>query len=182
MSSTLRSPRGRRGAVSTLVALLAVLILAFVAVEAIWLAVHKKTWLFTARSLTDYLHRTLLDSTTVLVVAIVVAVVGLLLIVAALVPPRRRVVELADGSDQIATDLDKSSLRRTLADAAVRVDGISRARVKTRRRRVKVKVITELRHDDGLADRVEAAVTQRLTELAPRRPLSVRVHLDRKDS
>ena len=177
-----RPPRGRRGTAATLVALVAVLLCAAAAVEALRLATGATTWGYRSAQLSDRLARTTLDSTAVLVTAIVLAALGLLVLLAGVVPPRRRLVELGGDDATVATGLTRRSLRRTLRAAAEDVDGIVRAPVKVGRRRVVVRATTALRHADGLADRVQAAVQGRLDDLAPTRARRLRVRLDRKES
>ncbi|MHA3705099.1 DUF6286 domain-containing protein [Jatrophihabitans sp. YIM 134969] len=179
---SVRPPRGRRGTAATIAALLGLLVCAAGAVEALYLATTDATWGFTSSSLSDFLGRTTLGSTAVLVTAIVLAVLGVLALLAGVLPPHRRLIEL-DGDDAtVATGLTRRSLRRTLRAAAESVDGIGDAPVTVGRRRVVVKASTALRHTDGLTDRVDTAVRNRLDDLRPRRARRVKVRLDRKES
>jgi hypothetical protein len=114
--------------------------------------------------------------------ATVLAVLGVLLLLVGLVPPRRRLVELGGDDPTVATGVTRRSLRRTLRAAAEDVDGIVRAPVTVGRRRVVVRAATSLRHTDGLAGRVQAAVQGRLDDLAPTRTRRLRVRLERKES
>jgi hypothetical protein len=181
---SVRVPRGRRGTTATVVALVGLVLAAALAVEALWLAVQGTTWGFEPAGVASRLRDTRLGSTEVQVVAIVVAVVGLLLLLAAALPARRHLVELdpLEADDrEVATGLTRRSLRRTLTAAAVSVDGIGAAKVKVGRRRLVVQARTALRHTDGLADRVQAAVESRLADLAPRRTRAVKVRLHREE-
>ncbi|MHA3705062.1 DUF6286 domain-containing protein [Jatrophihabitans sp. YIM 134969] len=175
-----RMPRGRRGSAATLTALVGLVVFAAGAVFALVAAIRHQAWLVDADTISDWARRTSLGDTVALVVGIVVGAVGLLLLLAALVPPRRRLVELADSGTGIAAGLTRSSLARTLAAAARGVDGISSAGV-SGRRALTVRATTSLRRTDGLADRVQQVVEDRLGQLEPARPHQVRVKLSRKE-
>lgn len=180
--STARPPRGRRGTVAVVVALIGLLVAAAGAFEAFYLAVKGATWGYESSQVGDFLTRTTLGSTTVLVVGIVVGVVGLLLLLAAIVPPKRRLVELGGDPDGVATGIRPRSVQRTVAAAAGTVDGVSRTSANVGGRSVTVRATTTLRHTDGLADRAKAAAEARLADLAPRKVTRVKVRLERKES
>lgn len=177
-----RTPRGRRGTAATLVALVGLVLCAAAAVEAIHLAAKGTTWGYRPSVVSDFLARTTLGSSTVLVTAIVLAALGLLLLLAGITPARRRLVELGGDEREVATGVTRRSLRRTVAAAARDVDGITRTSAKVGRRRITIGAVTELRRTDGLDDRVRSAVSNRLTDLSPRRARAVRVRLEKKDS
>lgn len=175
-----RMPRRRRGTIASIVALVGLVVFAAGAVFAIYAAVTDEPWLVDADSVSDWARDTTLGDTVALVVGIVVGVVGLLLLLAALFPPRRGLVELAENNTGIAAGLTRSSLSRTLASAAVAVDGVSSAKVDGRRT-LTVRATTSLRRTDGLVDRVREVVENRLAQLEPAHAHSVRVKLSRKD-
>ena len=175
-----RMPRRRRGTVASLVAFVGLVVFTAGAIFALYAAVTDKPWLVDANDISDRARDTSLGDTVALVVGIVVGVIGLLLLLAALFPPRRGLVELAENNTGIAAGLKRSSLSRTLASAAVGVDGISSAKVDGRRR-LTVKATTSLRRTDGLVDRVREVVESRLSQLEPAHAHSVRVKLSRKD-
>ena len=181
MSGPVRTPRGRRGTLAGIVALVGLLAAALGAIEAIWAVVEHEPWLVTADSVPHYLHRTRLADSVVLVVAVVATVVGALLLIAAAAPPRRRLIELTENDATVATGIPRRSVRRTLAAAATSVDGISGAEVKVRRRRITVRTATTLRNTEGLHSRVEAAVADRLDSLTLRSARTVRVTLKQKE-
>ncbi|WP_242903907.1 DUF6286 domain-containing protein [Actinomadura terrae] len=112
-------------------------------------------------------------------VAAGVAVLGLALALAA-IPGRIRGVPL-DGSDpRLAGALRRSALRRSLADAALGVPGIERARVRGAglvRRRVVVRAATGYRNPANLEELVHRAVDDRLDSIEPmfRPPVDVRL-------
>ena len=175
-----RMPRRRRGTLASFVALVGLVVFAAGAVFGIYAAVEKSAWLVDADTISKWARRTTLGDTVALVVGVVAAVVGLLLLLAALLPPRRGLVELAENNTRIAAGLTRSSLARTLAAAAIGVDGIASAKVGGRRT-LTVRATTSLRRTDGLVDRVRSVVEDRLAQLQPAHASSVRVKLSRKD-
>lgn len=180
MSANVRIPRGRRGAFATVTALLAVLVFAAGAAEAISLAINRRGLVLSAASVAKFGRDTELSDTVVLIVAIVAFAVGILLLLAAVIPSRRHLVELTESDPNIAAGVTKRSLRRTLTAAATDVDGVSHAKV-SGRRRYRVKASTALRDTDRLPELIRSAVTSRLTQLDPAKTRAVRVKLDRKD-
>ncbi|RCG25343.1 alkaline shock response membrane anchor protein AmaP [Sphaerisporangium album] len=107
-------------------------------------------------------------------------VLGLLLLGLALVPGRTRVVPLASDDPRTVTGMTEGGLRRHLATVAAGVDGVSRARVKLRRRVVHVRAVTPLRDPGGLPGEITEAVGERLDEMRPLKPMRVRVHISQK--
>ena len=182
MSAPLTIPRGRRGTAATITALLATLVCAAAATEAISLAAHRHTVGFSAHSVIHYGETTRLSATAVLVVGIVVAALGVLLLAAAVVPPRRREWELTNDDPRLAESVTRSGLRRTLAAAAEQVDGVSGADVKYRRHRAVVVATTHLRDTSGLQDLLQTATTTWLQELDPARLKTVRVSLKHRET
>ena len=180
MATDVRMPRRRRGTAASLVAFVGLLAFAAGAVFALYAAIDGSPWLVDADAVSRWARDTTLGDTVALVVGIVAAALGLLLLLAATFPPRRGLVELAENNTGIAAGLTRASLARTLAAAAVGVDGISSAKV-AGRRTLTVRATTSLRRTDGLPDRVRSVVESRLAHLEPATPHSVRVKLTRKD-
>lgn len=130
-------------------------------------------------ALLDVLRRYTWRDPDVVAAAGAVAALGAAFLVAAL-PGRLRGVPL-DGSDPRQAGLiGRAALRRALADAALEVPGIERARVRglsVFRRRLRVRVGTYYRNPSNLADLVRAAVEARLDGIEPmhRPPVDVRL-------
>ncbi|QBI52718.1 DUF6286 domain-containing protein [Streptomonospora litoralis] len=114
-----------------------------------------------------YAAETRWSDPVVQVASAVAAAIGLLLILAALVPGRGRFTALRTGDPALVVGLSRSALRRTLAAAAQDVGGVRGARVSVGRRRVRVRIRTDLRDAPELRGEVASAVQQRLAELAP---------------
>jgi hypothetical protein len=121
------------------------------------------------------------DDPAALATAAVACALGVVLIARALTPGRSRLIALASGDPQTVTGITRAGLRRYLAAAATGVDGIARARVGLGHRRVRVQAASPLRDARGLSSQVEHAVTDRLEQLAPLRPLRVRASVRRRE-
>ena len=121
------------------------------------------------------------DDPAALATAAVACALGIVLIAGALVPGRSRMIALDSGDPQTVTGITRAGLRRYLAAAATGVDGIARARVRLGRRRVRVQAASPLRDARGLSGLVEQAVTGRLEQLSPLRPLRVRATVRRRE-
>ncbi|MDT0548755.1 MULTISPECIES: DUF6286 domain-containing protein [Streptomyces] len=114
------------------------------------------------------------DDPAVLAAAAAILAVGVLLVALALAPGRPRMIALRSEDPQTTVGITRAGLRRCLTAAVGGMDGIDRAHVRLRRRRVHVNADSPL-HDVGdLPQRVRQAVTGRLDELSPMRPLHVR--------
>jgi hypothetical protein len=173
-------PRGARAGTALVVALLAVAVCTFAAVEAIALAVHGRTLGFDVHAVTRYGRTTHWDATAVTVVGVATAVVGFVLLLTALLPPRRRTIELATDDHLLAVGISLASLRRALLAAVLAIDGVGAARVRGHRRWT-VTATTTLRDATGLHETIQDRVTTELASLKPLRQRPVRVRLNRKD-
>ncbi|WP_043659538.1 DUF6286 domain-containing protein [Nocardia thailandica] len=122
-------------------------------------------------SVATRLHTTAWDSAWVLAGGIVAVVLGLLLLAAALLPGRAVVVPL-EAEDEVEAGITRRSLRHAIADAAAGVDGLDRARVRLRAKKIRVSGHThhtapKTAEDIGVAvgarlDRIRPAGTPRL--------------------
>ncbi|WP_067680553.1 DUF6286 domain-containing protein [Nocardia miyunensis] len=91
---------------------------------------------------------------------------GLALLMLAILPGRAVVLPLA-GGDGFAAGVARRGLRRALRDAAQSVEGVRSARVRLRRKKVRVTIRTACVHSAGLSERVHAAVDERITRIGP---------------
>jgi hypothetical protein len=107
------------------------------------------------------------DDVLVLAVASLLAALGLLLLLLALRPGRLRAIPLRSDDANMVLGIARPDLRRYVARAAEDVDGVDRARVRVRGRRIRVRAVSPLHDVGGLTDRVRGTVTERLDELAP---------------
>lgn len=175
-----RTPPGARALSAAIAALLTIAVCVFAAVEAIALAVHHQTLGFDVHAATRFGRSTHWDAAVVTVIGVAAAVIGLALLLAGLLPPRRRDVELASSDPLLAVGLSRASVRRRLSAAVIAIDGISSVRIRGRRA-LRITATATARDTTGLADAVQAAVTDQLDLLAPRQPHSARVRLDSED-
>lgn len=179
----LRLPRGRRAGFAAVVAIVIIALAVLGAIAAIQIEAHQdSTVLGEVHVISGWLRQHDWNSTTILTGGSVLAAVGLVLLLAAVLRPRRLLVRLADPSPDTVSGIARRGLPRDLGSAAASVDGITRAKVKVGRRRVKVTARTAMRDRTGLADAVRTAVEQRLAALAPARSMAVRARIVGKAS
>ncbi|MBO3744476.1 hypothetical protein J5X84_00250 [Streptosporangiaceae bacterium NEAU-GS5] len=113
-------------------------------------------------------------------VASALVILGGVLVVLALLPGRPILVPLETQDDRLVIGLTRRGLRRTLADAAVQVDGVDAAHVRIRRTQIEVTVITDTRRFGEPLREVGAAVGDRLAGLGVQCRHEVVVRLRRR--
>ena len=94
-----------------------------------------------------------------------VCIVGLALALVQLVRRRPLSLPLRPGADGVDAEVSRSSLEKTLARAAVGVDGVSGAKSRVSRGNVRVWATTNRRSPRDLNDRVQESVQERLERL-----------------
>ena len=134
-------------------------------VEIVLAALGRQPWLVPHPDWTTWLSDQTLASGVVRAVLIGAVVLGLVLLVLALRRGRPGALPLPSRIESVRTTASRRGIERTLRAAATRPDGVREARVKVRRRTVRVKAATALRDPGDLRSRVTEAVTQRLDEL-----------------
>jgi hypothetical protein len=122
------------------------------------------------------------DDPAVLGIAGLAAAAGVLLLGLALLPGRPRALVLACDNPDVVFTIGRPAARRLLARDATRVDGVKRARVSLRRRRVVVRVTGRSRVHAQARAQVERAVSARIEQLAPVRPARPRVRVRWKEA
>ncbi len=120
-------------------------------------------------------------STGTRIVASAVAFAGFVLILIAVVPGRARAIPLASGDDSVVIGVPRRSLRRSLGWLVQDIPGIAKAKVRTRRRAIKVRATTRLRDTADLQVLVRTTVQDRLRALDPLWPQQVKVKLRVKE-
>jgi hypothetical protein len=170
--------RGRRSGVSSVVALVIVVLTALGAVAAIQIKLgHRTTVLGHVTTVTHRLHGHDWTNVAVLTTGIVLAVLGLLILLAGLLPARRSMLRLSEQEPNTIFAISRSGLARDLTAVATRVDGVESARVRVRRRRVKVKAASAMRDTDGLADSLRTALEKRVEAFGPSKGLRIRARI-----
>ena len=134
-------------------------------VEVVLAALGRPPWLVPHPDWTSWLTDQDLGSTIVRAALIGAVVLGLVLLVLALRRGRPGALPLPARVESVRTTASRRGIERTLRAAATRPDGVRDARVKARRRTVRVKAATALRDPGDLQSQVTQAVTQRLDEL-----------------
>ncbi len=163
--------RTRRSIPATLTAVVLLAACVLVAVVAIQMIAATTPW-FSYESAARTLHDTHWNDVVPAVAGGASALLGLVLLLAASLPGKLTVLPLEGEVDSGAS---RRSYRSTLRSAASTVDGVSRVRVRLRRRTVSAAVTTGRTSTDGLADAVHRALERRLDQLTPVARPSVRV-------
>lgn len=142
-----RRPWGVRGAISAVAALLILLAAGALLFEAVWTRTGNdaNAWWKTLSG--EFATRPVND-VWILTGAAIAAALGLCLVIVSLTPGLRRRLPLrvpADDHGRTRAELDRKGAALLLRDAAMRVPGVSAARVRVSRRRVKVRADVSFR-------------------------------------
>ncbi|MFD8006748.1 DUF6286 domain-containing protein [Streptomyces mirabilis] len=122
------------------------------------------------RHLADEMATRPLDDVWVLTGAAVAAVLGIWLIVLALTPGLRHWLPLRSPAPGLRASLDRDGAADLLRDAAMRVPGVSTARVRVRRHRVKARADVRFRDPQQVKDDLTAVLDEERDRLVLARP------------
>lgn len=142
--------------------------------EAVWTRTgnNANAWWTT---LTDQLAGRPVNDVWILTGAAVAAALGLWLIILAVTPGLRRRLPLRVPADGIRAVLDRKGAALILRDAALRVPGVSAARIRVHRRRVKIRADARFRDTsdvkDDLTEAVQREQRDRLALARPPKPV-----------
>lgn len=167
--------RPRRAGPAVVVAVLLLAVCVAVAVSLIQRLVGAHEFL-SYDSVADDLHGMTWHDMPVLAVGIGAIVFGVGLLVLALWPGRADVLPLG-ADDGISAGVTRGGLRTALRSTAGSVDGVSSARIRLRRKAVKVSARTERTGADGLPEEICETLTRRVQEIGPQRVRHVRAKL-----
>ncbi|GED88633.1 hypothetical protein TNCT6_57180 [Streptomyces sp. 6-11-2] len=120
--------------------------------------------------LTDALATRPVDDVWMLTGAAVAAAVGIWLIVLALTPGLRHWLPLRSPAPGLRASLDRDGTAALLRDAAMRVPGVSKARIRVRRHRVKARADVRFRDPQQVKDDLTAVLDEERHRLALARP------------
>jgi hypothetical protein len=176
-----RLPRGRQTVAAVIVAVVLLLLAAFVGWQAILVQAGRPPYPLDSAAISARLNHTPWSDPAVLVTGIVLVLLGLWLLILAFTPARRKLVELTEDHPDVATGIRRMDLRRALIGTAEQVDGVSKATVSIGRGSATVTVSSPLGNPEGLTDRVTARLAEQLRQLNPADPLILRVELTGKD-
>ncbi|SOE07278.1 DUF6286 domain-containing protein [Streptomyces sp. Ag109_G2-15] len=132
------------------------------------------------RHLADELATRPVDDIWMLTGAAVAAVVGIWLIVLALTPGLRHWLPLRSPAPRLRASLDRDSAADLLRDAAMRVPGVSKARIRVRRHRVKARADIRFRDPHKVKDDLTATLDDERDQLALARPPRIVVRVRRR--
>lgn len=154
--------RPRRSIPATLTALVVLAAVSLTAVVTIQLIIGERPWIDYA-TVAGALHGTRWNELPLALGGALFVLLGLLLLFAAILPGRLTVLPLRAENSGAA----RHSYQSTLRSAATSVDGVSRAKLTVRRRRIDARVRTARTNPTGLADAVRAALEHRLGQIDP---------------
>ncbi len=157
--------RALNRSLATLLALILLLGGLLAVVEIVLAALHRPAWLVPRQRWTRWLAEQGFDSGIVRATLIGIVLLGVVLLVAAVRPGSPRSLRLPATREAVEVTAARRGIERTLAAAARRPDGVQSARVRARRRTVRVRAVTSLREPGDLQQRVSTAVDERLAEL-----------------
>lgn len=169
-----RTFRPRRSWAAFLAGAVLVAVAAIAATEVIAALVGSPVRLLPYQQAAAYAEGARWSDPSVRAASAVLAGIGLVLISLALVPGRSRWLPLRTDTPELVVGLSPAALRRALSTAAEEVDGVREARVRVGRRRVTVRVHTDLSDPGALPSQVDTDVRRRLAELDPLRTVKIR--------
>lgn len=150
--------------------------------EIVLAALDRPAWLVPHERWSGWLREQTFTAGIVRAALIGLALLGLLLLIAALRRGKPGALQLPARTDGVRVSASRRGIERSLATAARRADGVRSARVRARRRSVRVKARTALRSTDDLQQPVTAAVTERLDQLGLAGVLRPRVTVSRESA
>jgi Family of unknown function (DUF6286) len=120
-----------------------------------------------------------LDDTWVLVGAAVAMALGLWLVWLAVTPGLRWLLPMRREDEDVRAGLERNAAALALRDRAMEVSGVQSARVRMRRRAVRVRARSHFRALDDVHDDLVAALGVGIGELGLARPLKLSVRVSR---
>ncbi|MFD9515075.1 DUF6286 domain-containing protein [Streptomyces mirabilis] len=132
------------------------------------------------RHLADELATRPLDDVWVLTGAAVAAALGIWLIVLSLTPGLRHWLPLRSPAPGLRASLDRDGAADLLRDAAIRVPGVSRARVRVRRHRIKARADIRFRDPQQVKDDLTTVLAEERDQLVLARPPRIVVRVRRR--
>ncbi|WP_405162570.1 alkaline shock response membrane anchor protein AmaP [Nocardia sp. NBC_01499] len=167
--------RPRRVVPAIIVAVLLLAVCVAVAVSLIQRLVGAHEFL-SYDTVADDLHGMTWHDMPVLAVGAGAMVFGFVLLAVALWPGRAAVLPLTT-DDGMSAGVTRGGLRSALRSAAGSVDGVSSARIRLRRKAVKVSAHTDRAGTEGLPEEICETLTRRVQEIGPQPVRRVRAKL-----
>jgi hypothetical protein len=120
-----------------------------------------------------------LDETWIMLAACVAMALGVWLMLLALTPGLRALLPMRRDFPYVRAGLDRSAAALVLRDRAMEVAGVRAARVRVRRRKVRVRALSHFRELDEVRTDLDNALGVGLGELGLARPLALSVRVRR---
>jgi hypothetical protein len=165
--------RPRRSIPAVLTALVLLSACVFTAIVAFQNITDQPPWV-SYTSVANWLHGQHWNGLLPMIAAGTSVLLGFVLLLAAVLPGKLTVLPL---QGQLESGASRRSYRSTLRAAASGVDGVSATKLKLGRRRVTARVRTERITTDGLREAVQAAIADRLAQIAPATSPTVNVRV-----
>lgn len=137
-------------------------------------------WPAAAAGSVDTVAWTTLESVAAQAVAGALAVLGLAMVLLAAWPGRPARLSILADEIPGETALSRKDLARRLRSAAENVDGVHSARVRPRRRRIDVEVVTVVENPAPVVAAASSAVDRAVDELRTAGPTAIRVRARRR--
>ena len=115
---------------------------------------------------------------SVVVTFVLIGLAGILLLAAQLWRRKPLALPLQDTTPDVHAEINRRSLEHVLTRAALSIDGVSDAHVRSRRRRVTVHAATQRRQPGDLRERVNAKAAEVLFGLRLQKPPQLSVDVD----
>jgi len=115
---------------------------------------------------------------SVVVTFVLIGVAGILLLARQLWRRKPMALPLEDTTPDVHTEINRRSLEHVLTRAALSIDGVSGAHVRSRRRRVTVHATTQRRQPGGLRAQVNAKAAEVLSGLRLQQQPRLSVDID----
>ncbi len=160
--------------VSTVLAIAILAAAALIVIEIVAAALGHKPYLFHWASSRDALARNTWRDLGVQVTAVVLILVGLLLLLLGLKRGRPDALELSNSGSGTTVTTTRKSLQRALKNTTQSTDGVEKAKVSVKRRKVKLQVTSALVEAAPVKEAVETRVTRLLDGLSLAKPLRVK--------
>ncbi|MFJ8351212.1 DUF6286 domain-containing protein [Streptomyces sp. NPDC094153] len=135
--------------------------------------------LYWRRELARQLAARPLDDTWVLVGAGVTAVLGLWLLVLAATPGLRHLLPMRRAHPDVRAGLHRDAAALVLRDRAMEIAGVRAARVRLRRRRADVRVVSHFRSPEDVRADLDTVLTEAVRGLGLTRPHALTVRVTR---
>ena len=163
--------------VATILSIAVLAAAVIIVVEVVLAAIGHKPYLFHWHGVRDALTRNTWRDLGVQVTGVVLILVGLFLLVIGLKRGRPDVLKLADSGSGATVTTTRKSLQRALKAATVGTDGVEKAKVSIRRRKIKIDVRSPMLEAAPVQRAVEAKATRLLDGVELAKPLRIKTNV-----